>query len=195
MPPSKGTIAPQNTFIDTIIKKFDYQKRKYLIANAQVPNKPIIYVNDAFCNLVKFSRSQIMQKPCYCEFLYGPLTSNASRNFMLQALSHTEETQMVINLYPKGCDHLLCNVIIAPVKNERGEVILFILNFDTLNPTNDNIKYNQVLNPNRLINLKFISGIFNRNKEASKLDDLFSNQTDQQQHLAMKQTSKLCNLT
>lgn len=32
----------------------------------------------------------------------------------------------------------LCNVIIAPVKNENSEVILFILNFDEVNDTNEN---------------------------------------------------------
>ena len=32
----------------------------------------------------------------------------------------------------------LCNVLIAPVKNENSEVILFILNFDELTELPDN---------------------------------------------------------
>lgn len=118
----RGHVAPQNTYIDTIIRKFDSQSninlifsihayflcfimfylisdRKFLIANAQVANKPIIYCNDAFCNLIKYTRPEVMQKPCTCEFLYGMMTSSISKVQVAQALSRTEETQIAILLY------------------------------------------------------------------------------------------------
>lgn len=75
--------------------------RKFLIANAQVPHKPIIYCNDAFCELVKYKRAELVQKPCTCDFLYGNMTSISSKNFIIQALSRTEETQVIILLYKK----------------------------------------------------------------------------------------------
>lgn len=36
-----------------------------------------------------------------CEFLYGNMTSVSSKNLISQALSRTEETQVVILLYKK----------------------------------------------------------------------------------------------
>jgi hypothetical protein len=42
-----------------------------------------------------------MQKPCTCEFLYGLMTSNISKNQVAQALSKTEEVQISIVLYRK----------------------------------------------------------------------------------------------
>lgn len=164
MPVRRGHVAPQNTFIDTIIRKFDSQNRKFLISNAQVKHKPIIYCNDAFCDLTKYKRAEMMQKPCDCEFLYGKMTSNLSKTQINQALTRTEETQVVVLLYRKDGTNFLSNVLIAPVKNEKSQVILFILNFDELNETPDN-RFTQGLKRNRLlqqIGMPFISTIFAR---------------------------------
>ena len=70
--------------------------RKFLIANAKIEGKPIIYCNDSFCEAVKYTRAEIMQKPCVCEFLYGPLTSETAICQLKQALTRTVETQVVI---------------------------------------------------------------------------------------------------
>ncbi|ESN95215.1 hypothetical protein HELRODRAFT_87006 [Helobdella robusta] len=102
MPVRRGHIAPQNTFIDTIIKKFDGQNRNFLIANAQVDGKPIIYCNDGFCELSGYSRAEVMQKSCTCDFLYGPLTAVNSIKKMLEALAGTDERQIEVFLYRKN---------------------------------------------------------------------------------------------
>lgn len=66
----------------------------------------------------------------------------------------------------------MCNVLIAPVKNENSEVILFILNFDELSQTPDNkfapgskgLKQNKLL---QQIGMPFISSIFTRTPTTS----------------------------
>ncbi|KAJ4936232.1 hypothetical protein JOQ06_000834 [Pogonophryne albipinna] len=57
-PVRRGHVAPQNTFLDTIIRKFEGQNRKFIIANAQVENCAIIFCNDAFCGLCGYSRAE-----------------------------------------------------------------------------------------------------------------------------------------
>ena len=66
------------------------------------------------------------------------MTSNASKTHINQALSRTEETQVIVLFYKKDGTQFLCNALIAPVKNEKSEVILFIINFDELNEAFDN---------------------------------------------------------
>ncbi len=73
--------------------------RRFLIANAQVINKPIIYCNDAFCELTGYSRSDIIQKPCTCEFLYGIDTNDKSIKQIRHALQGSEEKEVEIILY------------------------------------------------------------------------------------------------
>ncbi|XP_034415871.1 potassium voltage-gated channel subfamily H member 2 [Cyclopterus lumpus] len=130
MPVRRGHVAPQNTFLDTIIRKFDSQSRKFVIANARVENCAIIFCNDGFCHMCGYSRAEIMQKPCTCNFLYGPETKRLAIAQMAQALLGSEERKVEINLYRKDGQCFTCMVDVVPVKNEDGLVIMFILNFE-----------------------------------------------------------------
>ncbi|XP_022609739.1 potassium voltage-gated channel subfamily H member 2 [Seriola dumerili] len=132
MPVRRGHVAPQNTFLDTIIRKFDSQSRKFVIANARVENCAIIFCNDGFCHMCGYSRAEIMQQPCTCNFLYGPDTKRLAIAQMAQALLGSEERKVEINLYRKDGQCFLCMVDVVPVKNEDGVVIMFILNFEVM---------------------------------------------------------------
>ncbi|KAM4623663.1 voltage-gated inwardly rectifying potassium channel KCNH2-like [Polymixia lowei] len=130
MPVRRGHVAPQNTFLDTIIRKFEGQNRKFIIANARVENCAIIFCNDAFCGMCGYTRAEVMQKPCTCSFLYGPHTKRPAVAQMTKALLGAEERKVDISLYTKDgvCFH--CMIDVVPVKNEDGLVIMFILNFE-----------------------------------------------------------------
>ncbi|KAL8164743.1 UNVERIFIED_CONTAM: Potassium voltage-gated channel subfamily H member 2 [Gekko kuhli] len=101
MPVRRGHVAPQNTFLDTIIRKFEGQSRKFIIANARVENCAIIYCNDGFCDLCGYTRAEVMQKPCTCDFLYGPRTQKSSVAQIAQALLGSEERKVEICFYRK----------------------------------------------------------------------------------------------
>ncbi|XP_035526817.1 LOW QUALITY PROTEIN: potassium voltage-gated channel subfamily H member 7-like [Morone saxatilis] len=107
MPVRRGHVAPQNTFLDTIILKFEGQNRKFIIANAQVDNCAIIFCNDAFCGMCCYTRAEVMQKPCTCSFLYGPHTRRPAVAQMAKALLGAEERKVEIALYTKDGAALL----------------------------------------------------------------------------------------
>ncbi|XP_076833221.1 potassium voltage-gated channel subfamily H member 2a [Brachyhypopomus gauderio] len=130
MPVRRGHVAPQNTFLDTIIRKFEGQNRKFIIANARVENCAIIFCNDSFCHMCGYTRAEVMQQPCTCSFLYGPHTGRAAVAQMAKALLGSEERKVEITLYRKDGVCFLCLVDVVPVKNEDGMVIMFILNFE-----------------------------------------------------------------
>ncbi|CAF1013702.1 unnamed protein product [Rotaria sp. Silwood1] len=137
MPMKRGHVsAPQNTFIDTIIRKFDSQNRRFLISNAQLVNKPIIYCNDAFCELIGYSRADVIQKACTCEFLYGAETSEKAAKQIRHALQGSDEKEVDIILYKNDGMKFRCSVLIAPVKNESCDIILYILEFTESNDRN-----------------------------------------------------------
>ncbi|GLD54971.1 potassium voltage-gated channel subfamily H member 2-like protein [Lates japonicus] len=75
--------------------------RKFVIANARVENCAIIFCNDGFCHMCGYSRAEIMQKPCTCNFLYGPDTKRLAIAQMAQALLGSEERKVEIDLYRK----------------------------------------------------------------------------------------------
>ncbi|XP_010889176.1 potassium voltage-gated channel subfamily H member 7 isoform X2 [Esox lucius] len=130
MPVRRGHVAPQNTFLGIIIRKFEGQNRKFLIANARVQNCAIIYCNDGFCEMTGYSRPDVMQKPCTCDFLHGEHTSTHAVSQVAQALMGSEERKVEITYHRKDGSDFQCYTHIIPVKNEEGIVMLFILNFD-----------------------------------------------------------------
>lgn len=132
MPVRRGHVALQNTYLDTIIRKFDGQNRKFLIANAQMKNCGIIYCNEGFCQMFGFSRAEIMQQSCMCQFLVGPGTMKSALAQLAQALVGSEERKVEILYYSKEGTCRPCLVDVVPVKNEEGVVIMFILNFQEL---------------------------------------------------------------
>ncbi|XP_072298809.1 potassium voltage-gated channel subfamily H member 6a [Eucyclogobius newberryi] len=132
MPVRRGHVALQNTYLDTIIRKFDEQNRKFLIANAQMKNCSIIYCNEAFCSLFGFTRAEIMQQPCTCPFLVGPGTMKSAVSQLAQALLGSEERKVELLCYTKEGTCRPCLVDIVPVKSEEGVVIMFILDFQEL---------------------------------------------------------------
>ncbi|XP_068606493.1 potassium voltage-gated channel subfamily H member 6a [Brachionichthys hirsutus] len=132
MPVRRGHVALQNTYLDTIIRKFDEQNRKFLIANAQMKNCGIIYCNEGFCQMFGFARAEIMQQPCTCQFLVGPRTTKSALAQLAQALLGAEERKVEILYYAKEGTCRPCLVDVVPVKNEDGLVIMFILDFQEL---------------------------------------------------------------
>uniref|UniRef100_G1PKX8 Voltage-gated inwardly rectifying potassium channel KCNH2 n=1 Tax=Myotis lucifugus TaxID=59463 RepID=G1PKX8_MYOLU len=105
--------------------------RKFLIANAQMKTC-IIYCNDGFCELFGYSRVEVMQRPCTCDFLTGPNTPRSAMTRLAQALLGAEECKVDILYYRKDASSFRCLVDVVPVKNEDGAVIMFILNFEDL---------------------------------------------------------------
>uniref|UniRef100_A0A803TW11 Potassium voltage-gated channel subfamily H member 6 n=1 Tax=Anolis carolinensis TaxID=28377 RepID=A0A803TW11_ANOCA len=104
----------------------------FIIANAQMDNCAIIYCNDGFCEMFGYSRVEVMQRPCTCDFLRGPDTTLNSIAQLGQALLGSEECKLEILYYRKDTSCIRCLVDVVPVKNEEGVVIMFILNFEDL---------------------------------------------------------------
>nr|XP_019603364.1 PREDICTED: potassium voltage-gated channel subfamily H member 4 isoform X2 [Rhinolophus sinicus] len=130
MPVMKGLLAPQNTFLDTIATRFDGTHSNFLLANAQGPRGfPIVYCSDGFCELTGYGRTEVMQKTCSCHFLYGPETSEPALQRLHKALEGHQEHRAEICFYRKDGSAFWCLLDMMPIKNEMGEVVLFLFSF------------------------------------------------------------------
>ncbi|GAA6088028.1 potassium voltage-gated channel subfamily H member 4 [Tachysurus ichikawai] len=130
MPVMKGLLAPQNTFLDTIATRFDGTHSNFLLGNAQGHRGyPIVYCSDGFCELTGFVRTEVMQKNCSCCFLYGSGTNEQVAQGMEKALESKEEYQAEVQFYKKDGASFWCLLDIVPIKNEKGEMVLFLFSF------------------------------------------------------------------
>ncbi|KAL3831230.1 hypothetical protein ACJMK2_023007, partial [Sinanodonta woodiana] len=123
--------------------------RKFVIANAQIESNPIIFCNDGFCELTGYSRAEVMQKSCLCDFLHGPQTNTYVILQIKDALQGLEEKQVEILYYKKDSSKFLCSVLIAPVKNEGGEIIMFIINYEDITDNKQSLEHVRNFRQNR----------------------------------------------
>ncbi|XP_059387950.1 potassium voltage-gated channel subfamily H member 4-like isoform X1 [Carassius carassius] len=138
MPVMKGLLAPQNTFLDTIATRFDGTHSNFLLGNAQGHRGyPIVYCSDGFCELTGFGRTEVMQKNCSCHFLYGSGTSEQITQGVEKALESKEEYQAEVQFYKKNGSSFWCLLDIVPIKNEKGEMVLFLFSFKDISETKD----------------------------------------------------------
>uniref|UniRef100_A0A3Q2VV05 Voltage-gated delayed rectifier potassium channel KCNH8 n=1 Tax=Haplochromis burtoni TaxID=8153 RepID=A0A3Q2VV05_HAPBU len=108
----------------------------FILANAQVSKGfPIVYCSDGFCELTGFSRAEVMQKSCACKFLYGPETSESIILSIDEALEERKEFKDEIMFYKKTAVLFWCLLDIVPIKNEKGDVVLFLASFKDITDT------------------------------------------------------------
>ncbi|XP_066570662.1 potassium voltage-gated channel subfamily H member 8 [Amia ocellicauda] len=136
MPVMKGLLAPQNTFLDTIATRFDGTHSNFILANAQVSKGfPIVYCSDGFCELTGFVRTEVMQKSCSCKFLYGTETNEPIILRIDKTLEEKKEFKGEIMFYKKNGHLFWCLLDIVPIKNEKGDVVLFLASFKDITDT------------------------------------------------------------
>ncbi|BET01413.1 PAC [Nesidiocoris tenuis] len=130
----RGLVAPQNTFLENIIRRSSSQPdSSFLLANAQIVDFPIVYCNESFCKISGYNRAEVMQKSCRCTFMYGELTDKETIARIDECLESQLHDQFEILLYKKNSTPketpLWLLLQIAPIKNERDLVVLFLLTF------------------------------------------------------------------
>ena len=74
---------------------------------------PIIYCNDGFCELTGYSRAELVQKHCSCDFLCGENTNEFSAREVKDALRGQEEKHVEILYYKKDGKVKRITIILA----------------------------------------------------------------------------------
>ncbi|XP_076634025.1 potassium voltage-gated channel protein ether a go-go isoform X3 [Colletes latitarsis] len=99
----RGLVAPQNTFLENIIRRSSSQPdSSFLLANAQIVDFPIVYCNESFCKISGYNRAEVMQKSCRCGFMYGELTDKGTIARIEECLESQIHDQFEILLYKKN---------------------------------------------------------------------------------------------
>ncbi|XP_031626664.1 potassium voltage-gated channel protein eag isoform X3 [Contarinia nasturtii] len=126
----RGLVAPQNTFLENIIRRSNSQQdSSFLLANAQIVDYPIVYCNEAFCKISGFSRAEVMQKSCRCQFMCGELTDKETISRLDYTLENQLQDQFEVLLYKSNKTPLWLLLQVAPIRNESNLVVLLLLTF------------------------------------------------------------------
>ncbi|XP_067277030.1 potassium voltage-gated channel subfamily H member 5 isoform X2 [Pseudorasbora parva] len=123
----RGLVAPQNTFLENIVRRSS--ETSFLLGNAQIVDWPVVYSNDGFCKLSGYHRAEVMQKSSTCSFMYGELTDKKTIEKVRQAFDNYESNCFEVLLYRKNRSPVWFYMQIAPIRNENDKVVLFLCTF------------------------------------------------------------------
>ncbi|KAF3843067.1 hypothetical protein F7725_001916 [Dissostichus mawsoni] len=126
MPVRRGHVAPQNTFLGMIIRKFEGENRKICHSQCQ---------GGKLCNHILQRRLLLLSTGHHAETMHlrlhaWQLTEKEAISQVAQAVFGSEERKVDITYYRKDGSDFQCNIHVIPVKNEEGLVMMFILNFE-----------------------------------------------------------------
>ncbi|XP_068194770.1 potassium voltage-gated channel subfamily H member 5 [Antennarius striatus] len=123
----RGLVAPQNTFLENIVRRSS--ETSFLLGNAQIVEWPVVYSNDGFCKLSGFHRAEVMQKSSTCSFMYGELTDKKTIDKVRQTFDNYESNCVEVLLYRKNRSPVWFYMQVAPIRNENDRVVLFLCTF------------------------------------------------------------------
>uniref|UniRef100_A0A8D3C7L4 Potassium voltage-gated channel subfamily H member 5 n=1 Tax=Scophthalmus maximus TaxID=52904 RepID=A0A8D3C7L4_SCOMX len=123
----RGLVAPQNTFLENIVRRSS--ETSFLLGNAQIVEWPVVYSNDGFCKLSGFHRAEVMQKSSTCSFMYGELTDKKTIDKVRQTFDNYESYCVEVLLYRKNRSPVWFYMQVAPIRNEDDKVVLFLCTF------------------------------------------------------------------
>ncbi|MCC3536220.1 MAG: PAS domain S-box protein [Microcoleus sp. PH2017_25_DOB_D_A] len=94
------------------------------IADATLPDNPIVYCNPAFEKITGYDRSEIIGHNC--RFLQGPDTDRAAVDRIRAALREQHDCKVVLKNYRKDGTPFWNELTISPVRDSSGTVTHFI---------------------------------------------------------------------
>ncbi|MGM0986202.1 MAG: EAL domain-containing protein [Pseudomonadota bacterium] len=95
-----------------------------LIADAGLPDLPIVYANDTFLQMTGYSREEVIGRNC--RFLQGPGTDRTAVAQIRQKLASGSEVNVTLRNYRRDGSTFWNDLYIAPVRDDAGEVTHFV---------------------------------------------------------------------
>ncbi|XP_072298542.1 voltage-gated delayed rectifier potassium channel KCNH5-like [Eucyclogobius newberryi] len=123
----RGLVAPQNTFLENIVRRSS--ETSFILGNAQIVEWPVVYSNDGFCKLSGFHRAEVMHKSSTCNFMYGDLTDNTTIDQIRETFDNYVSNFYEVLLYSKNRTPIWLYMHVAPIRNENDKVVLFLCTF------------------------------------------------------------------
>ena len=94
------------------------------VANASLPDMPLVYVNPAFEVMTGYSLEAVQGRNC--RFLQGSETDQPGLTVIREALKQKRETVAIIRNYRKDGSAFWNELSLSPIRNREGEVTHFV---------------------------------------------------------------------
>jgi PAS domain S-box-containing protein len=94
-----------------------------VITNPRLPDNPVVFANDAFCELTGYGREEIIGRNC--RFLQGPETDPETVRRIRAAVDATEAIEIDIRNHRRNGEPFWNRLLLAPVRDAAGQLTWF----------------------------------------------------------------------
>jgi PAS domain S-box-containing protein len=99
-------------------------KSAMVVTDPRRPDNPIVVVNDAFCRLTGYARSEVLGRNC--RFLQGPETHPQAVGALQEAITTGRPGIATLMNYSKDGRAFLNCVQVLPVRDDAGDIMFFV---------------------------------------------------------------------
>lgn len=118
------SIINNNIINNNYVTKTNFEVN-YCIADAMIPERPIIYASEGFCDLCGYSIDYILGKNY--DFLQGPATDQKEINKMRSKMELGHDCQVTLINYKSNGTPFWNRIKISPLFNYQSQIALFIV--------------------------------------------------------------------
>ncbi len=115
---------PNGIEFDALLSSICHTPIATVITDARKPDNPIVKANAAFCRLTGYSQDEIIGRNC--RFLAGPDTEARSHAELARAIAAGKPALVELTNYRKDGSAFRNAVMIAPVRDQAGNLVHFI---------------------------------------------------------------------
>ena len=95
-----------------------------VIADTRLPDRPLVFANDAFCRLTGYAREEVLGRNC--RFLQGPTTDPAAVARIRAAVAAAEPLEIDLHNYRKNGEPFWNRLMLAPVRDAAGALAYYL---------------------------------------------------------------------
>ena len=110
--------------VEILAKTFDQSQEGSVIADMKKEGQPLIYCNDAFCEMTGYSKEEVIGKNC--RFLQGNDRDQAALVTLRSELKKRRPTRVVLRNYKKNGQLFYNRLSISPILNDEGETVYYL---------------------------------------------------------------------
>jgi PAS domain S-box-containing protein len=103
----------------------EQSKNPIVVTSPNEYNNPIIYVNDAFCELFGYEYEEVVGQNC--RFLHGNDTKQEALELIREAISAQKSVEANIRNYTKDGDMVYEDITISPIFDKQKEKLSYFL--------------------------------------------------------------------
>ncbi len=95
-----------------------------VIADVRLPDRPLVFVNDAFCRLTGYEREEVIGRNC--RFLQGPTTDPAAIAHVRAAVAAAKPLEIDLRNHRKSGEPFWNRLILTPVRDTAGALAYYL---------------------------------------------------------------------